>query len=90
MATISGALIRLLRGLLRIAPPAIGPAEAIEAARAEAMRRDLPWLEPIEVWPRLRHYVVRTHAGFIGGGCLWVHVDTRTGSVTRMVGPLSR
>jgi len=63
--------------------------EAVRAAKLEAERRDLGWMEPIKVWQELRHYVIRTHAGFRGGG-MFVYVDIHSGSVTRIGGPISR
>jgi hypothetical protein len=55
--------------------------EALELARAEVERQDLPWTEPIGVHAGFWNYRVWTNKGTRGGNVI-IRVNRRSGTAT--------
>ncbi len=70
---------KFLRVVLGI-KPAVTSTEAVEAAKRECERQDVPFREPVKCSERLRHYVVVSPANR-AGACVFVGVSIETGKI---------
>lgn len=75
---------RLLRAIRLASPPVISAEEAVHIARAAVADRGWAWREPVKVTETLRSYRFWTNTDYRGGN-VFIHVDARTGEVTKLV-----
>jgi hypothetical protein len=64
-------------------------AEALRCARELCDREGIAWAEPVSIHWYFWHWVVWTHANYIGGN-VEILVNIRTGKARRVLGPLPR
>jgi hypothetical protein len=76
-------IIRLLRSLRLASPPVVPAEEAARKAQAAVDERGWSWREPVKVTETLRSYRFWTNLHYRGGN-VFVHVDARTGEVTKL------
>lgn len=79
----------ILDWLAKVARPTITREQALEIARRECERRDLPWQEPVRVMSEFAEWAVWTHADHRGGN-VRVIIDKGTGEVRGVSGPIRR
>ena len=73
-------ILHMVRFLLRVKPPKVSRAEALEIVRSECQRRGWPCMEPVHIREGIRRYEVMTNAGMLGGN-VFMRIDTQTGKV---------
>ncbi len=66
-----------------IVHPRISRERAVELAREECARREVPWREPVDVLNRLLSYTVISGVQHAKGGDAWISVSKRDGRILR-------
>lgn len=75
-------MMKLLRRLFFISPPAITGADVLAIGKAECAKRGLPWKEPVHIAEGMRTFRIMTNHGYRGGNVNLV-IDAQTGEIKR-------